>query len=152
MKAILRLVVLSTLGVFLAACTDAVGTQALPDNIDAIVAKVDISDQRMIVDIDGTQMFAWDVSTARDGKETPRGTFGAYWLSRDHYSSLYDGAPMPFAIFFDGDYAVHGTELESDLGSPASAGCVRLSRENAKMLFELVEKHGQSSFTISIVD
>ena len=59
---------------------------------------------------------------------------------------------MPFSIFFAGDYAVHGTELENELGSPASAGCVRLSKENAQILFELVEKHGSQSFSITIVD
>ena len=140
------------LAAFLSACVETDRTTNLPEDIETIAVHVDISDQRMIIELDGVKQFTWDVSTAREGKETPRGTYGAYWLSRDHYSSLYNGAPMPYAIFFDGDYAIHGTELENDLGSPASAGCVRLSKGNAQLLFKLVEKHGLSSFNVTIVD
>lgn len=152
MKTIFHGLVVFMLGVFLSACAEPNDATNLPDSIETIVAHVDISNQRMIVELDGVERFTWVVSTAREGKETPRGTYSAYWLSRDHYSSLYDSAPMPFSIFFDGDYAVHGTELENELGSPASAGCVRLSKENAQILFELVEKHGSQSFSITIVD
>jgi len=152
MKTAFHGLIIFVLGVFLSACAETNDLTNLPDSVETIVAHVDISDQRMIIELDGVERFAWEVSTAREGKETPRGTYGAYWLSRDHYSSLYDGAPMPFAIFFDGDYAIHGTELESELGSPASAGCVRLSKENAQILFDLVEKHGQQSFSVTIVD
>ena len=132
MKTAFHGLIIFMLGVFLSACAETNDLTNLPDSVETIVAHVDISDQRMIIELDSVERFAWEVSTAREGKETPRGTYGAYWLSRDHYSSLYDGAPMPFAIFFDGDYAIHGTELESELGSPASAGCVRLSRKTPK--------------------
>jgi hypothetical protein len=50
---------------------------------------------------------------------------------------------MPHAIFFTKKgHAIHGTLDEKNLGNAASHGCVRLSRENAKTLFELVKATG----------
>jgi lipoprotein-anchoring transpeptidase ErfK/SrfK len=104
----------------------------------------------VIVQVDGETLHSWPVSTARPGKETPLGTFGVEWLSAKHRSSLYNNAPMPWAIFYDGDYAIHGTEQISKLGTPASAGCVRLHPDNAKTLFKMVTKHGYDSLQVVI--
>ena len=60
-----------------------------------IIAMVDISEQKMVVQVDGEKAFTWDVSTAREGKETPLGIYDVEWLSAKHRSSLYNGAPMP---------------------------------------------------------
>lgn len=108
----------------------------------SLVAKVDVSSQTMTVIRYGEVIYSWPVSTARKGKVTPRGTFSPKSLSRYHKSSLYNNAPMPYSIFFRGNYAVHGTNQVSRLGRPASAGCVRLHTENAAKLFSLVKKHG----------
>ncbi len=108
----------------------------------SLVAKVDISSQTMTVIRYGEVIYRWKVSTARKGKVTPRGTYSPKSLSRYHKSSLYNNAPMPYSIFFRGNYAVHGTNQTSRLGRPASAGCVRLHTENAAKLFSLVKKHG----------
>jgi lipoprotein-anchoring transpeptidase ErfK/SrfK len=64
-----------------------------------LVAKVDISTQTMTVYLDGAPAYSWPVSTARKGKITPVGTFRGQALSRHHRSSLYNNAPMPYAIF-----------------------------------------------------
>lgn len=117
-----------------------------------IVAFVDIAEQQMIVQQDGVVLHSWPVSTARAGKETPLGQYGVEWLSAKHRSSLYNNAPMPWAIFYDGDYAIHGTNQISKLGSPASAGCVRLHPDNAKTLFKMVTKHGYDSLQVVIND
>ena len=50
---------------------------------------------------------------------------------------------MPHAVFFTREgHAIHGTNEVKRLGNPASHGCVRLSPQNAEMLFELVEETG----------
>lgn len=108
----------------------------------SLVAKVDVSQQTMTVIRNGEVIYRWPVSTARKGKVTPRGTYSPQSLSRYHKSSLYNNAPMPYSIFFRGNYAVHGTNQVSRLGRPASAGCVRLHTDNAAKLFSLVKKHG----------
>lgn len=113
---------------------------------------VDVSEQTMIVSQNGQVLHTWPVSTARGGKVTPRGTFKPQWLSKHHRSSLYNNAPMPNAIFYSGNYAIHGTTDVGKLGSPASAGCVRLSTENSAVLFNHVEANGLGSLTIRVQD
>jgi lipoprotein-anchoring transpeptidase ErfK/SrfK len=107
-----------------------------------LVATVDISTQTMTVTHGGVVKYRWPVSTARRGKLTPTGSWSAKWLSRNHRSSRYNNAPMPYSIFYSGNYAVHGTNQVSRLGSPASAGCVRLHPSNAALLFSLTQKEG----------
>jgi lipoprotein-anchoring transpeptidase ErfK/SrfK len=46
---------------------------------------------------------------------------------------------MPYSIFFDGGYAIHGSYEISHLGRPASHGCIRLHPDNAAVLFTLVK-------------
>jgi lipoprotein-anchoring transpeptidase ErfK/SrfK len=82
------------------------------------------------------------VSTARKGKITPTGQWSAKWLSKNHRSSRYENAPMPYAIFYNGHYAVHGTHQVNRLGRPASAGCVRLHPDHAARLFALTQRVG----------
>lgn len=118
---------------------------------DAVLrAEVALSTQSMTVTYRGAVIGEWPVSTARDGKETPTGVWTAKWLSRDHRSRLYNDAPMPYSIFFEGDYAIHGTYQTRRLGQPASHGCVRLSPKNAKLLFSLAAKEGVDNTLIVI--
>ncbi|HEX4159337.1 MAG TPA: L,D-transpeptidase [Rhizomicrobium sp.] len=105
-------------------------------------------------------LYDWPVSTGRARDETdphgqaqstvtPRGFFelDPKRMYVDHTSSQWD-EDMPYAMFFswkprghDTGLAIHGTPEENytALGSPASAGCIRLSMENARTLFELVQ-------------
>ena len=107
-----------------------------------LVAQVSISSQTMTVIYRGAVIHNWKVSTARRGKVTPLGTWTAKWLSRNHRSSRYNNAPMPYAIFYNGNYAVNGTDQISRLGTPASAGCIRLHPDNAARLFALAQQVG----------
>jgi lipoprotein-anchoring transpeptidase ErfK/SrfK len=115
-----------------------------------VKAVVDISMQQMIVFKDGRELYTWPVSTARKGKRTPRGTWSAKWLSENHRSSRYNNAPMPYSIFYDGNYAVHGTDQVGRLGRPASAGCVRLHPQNAAILFKMAQQVGLQNFTVTV--
>ncbi|WP_245242968.1 L,D-transpeptidase [Pararhodobacter sp. SW119] len=119
---------------------------------DRIVARVSIASQTMHVYEDGQLIHEWPVSTARRGKITPTGEWTAQWLSRNHRSRRYDNAPMPFAIFYDGHYAIHGTDQVGRLGRPASAGCVRLHPENARVLFDMVRAEGTDNMRIVVLN
>ena len=101
--------------------------------------------------VDGANFATWPVSTARRGYRTPVGNYRPQLLARMHYSRLYDYTPMPYSIFFRRGYAIHGTTEIRNLGRPVSHGCVRLSPENARLLFELVQSHGPGNTTIEIV-
>jgi lipoprotein-anchoring transpeptidase ErfK/SrfK len=108
----------------------------------SLVAKVSLANQTMTVIHNGQVLYRWPVSTARKGKITPTGQWSAKWLSKNHRSSRYENAPMPYAIFYNGNYAVHGTYQVNRLGRPASAGCVRLHPEHAARLFSLTKRVG----------
>lgn len=126
----------------------------LPDmaHADRIVARVSISLQTMHVYRDGQLLYEWPVSTARPGKITPTGNWTAQWLSRNHRSSRYNNAPMPWAIFYHGHYAIHGTDQISRLGRPASAGCIRLHPDNARILFAMVQEEGPANMWVVVVN
>ena len=116
----------------------------------SLVAKVDVSEQKMRVYSNGELAYVWRVSTARKGKYTPRGSWSAKHLSRHHKSSLYNNAPMPFSIFFRGNYAIHGTNQISKLGRPASAGCIRLHPDHASVLFRMTQNVGLRNMRVVI--
>ena len=137
-----------TFAALVAACLISTSASAL----GSVTAHVDVSRQTMDVYLDGAHAYSWPVSTARSGKWTPRGRWTAKWLSKNHRSSRYDGAPMPYAIFYSGNFAIHGTNQTSRLGRPASAGCVRLHPQNAAHLFGLAQQVGLKRFKVVVVD
>ncbi|MEV5981058.1 L,D-transpeptidase [Streptomyces sp. NPDC052114] len=77
------------------------------------------------------------IRSGRDGLETRRGWQRIYWKNRDHFSTIYH-VPMPYAQFFNGGQALHGTR--ADLFSSGSAGCVNLALGDAKRLYALLVK------------
>jgi lipoprotein-anchoring transpeptidase ErfK/SrfK len=117
----------------------------------SIAVRIQLSRQTMSVAVDGADLATWLVSTARRGYRTPVGSYKPYSLERMHYSRLYDDTPMPYSIFFRGGYAIHGTTEIHNLRRAVSHGCVRLSPDNARSLFELVQSHGRQNTTIEIV-
>ena len=107
----------------------------------AVVVTVDKSAQQLSVVVDGAQRYQWPVSTARWGYNTPNGSYKPQRLERKWFSRKYDWSPMPYSIFFNEGYAIHGSYEISRLGRPASHGCIRLHPENAALLFALVKDH-----------
>lgn len=116
-----------------------------------VLAQVDLSSQRMTVWVDGIPRYSWPVSTARRGYVTPTGTYRPQSLHRTYYSRKYDNSPMPYAIFFRGGYAIHGSYATGLLGRRASHGCIRLAPGHAATLFSLVRSQGAGATLIRIV-
>lgn len=85
----------------------------------------------------GTLIFWGPISSGRKGHETPQGKFKVLWKAKNYISKKYK-MPMPFAICFsDKGYFLHQQSLP---GKPASHGCIRLLKEDAKRLFEWAQK------------
>ncbi|GGI19811.1 L,D-transpeptidase [Bradyrhizobium guangdongense] len=116
----------------------------------SVTIRVQLSTQTMLVAVDGVDFATWPVSTARRGYRTPIGTYRPYSLQSMHYSRLYDFTPMPYSIFFNGGYAIHGTFDVRNLGRPVSHGCIRLAPEQAQSLFELIQAQGPQNTTNEI--
>ena len=124
---------------------------SVSDTPTRVVVRISISAQTMQVFHEGRHLFTWPVSTAKAGKITPTGVYQPELLSRHHRSSRYNNAPMPFSIFYDGNYAIHGTDQLKRLGQPASNGYIRLHPDHAKILFDMVRWEGMENTRIEVV-
>ncbi|HEY1473302.1 MAG TPA: L,D-transpeptidase [Pseudolabrys sp.] len=125
----------------------AVLVAAAPARADLLI-QIDKGTQQMTVSADGEQLYVWPVSTGVSGYDTPAGAFTPFRKEKEHYSREWDDAPMPYSIFFtQKGHAIHGT-YHRGLGKPASHGCVRLSVQNAAMLWALVAKHKMANTTV----
>ncbi|MQY12750.1 hypothetical protein SRB5_28890 [Streptomyces sp. RB5] len=78
------------------------------------------------------------VRTGLPGFETRTGWQEIYWRHKDHFSTIYDNAPMPYSQFFNGGQALHGTY--HDLFTSGSGGCVNLRVADAEKLWNLLEE------------
>lgn len=117
----------------------------------AIAIHIDKNTQQMTVAVDGQARYVWPVSTGRPGYDTPNGTFKVNRMDADHQSQEWDGAPMPYTMFFDlRGHAIHGFSDVKHLGLPVSHGCVRLAPANAAVLFALVQTQGMSQTTVVV--
>jgi hypothetical protein len=103
---------------------------------------VDLTAQLMRVHSSAGERYVWPISSGREGHLTPRGVFRPRAMYTMVHSAKYGNAPMPHAIFFYGQFAIHGTGSVGALGNPASHGCIRLSPQHAATLFALVQSEG----------
>jgi hypothetical protein len=118
-------------------------------------------------------LHTWPVSTGKEepmiapsgkrlGTHTPSGMFkldrGRFY---EDYTSRQWRSPMPNAMFFDwqtegrtSGLAIHGSDAQGakDLGNRASHGCIRLSAENAKILFHLVRDNYAGRVPVFAID
>ncbi len=102
-----------------------------------VVLVVSLPEQKAYVYRNGVLIGASTVSTGKKGYETPTGVFTILQKSEDHYSNLYDDAPMPYMqrLTWSG-VALHAGRLP---GYPASHGCVRMPYEFARKLFSVTK-------------
>src|SRR3989344_7441702 len=83
------------------------------------------------------------LSKGREGSwwETPAGLYKIESKEPSHYSS-FGHVYQPYSMAFQGNFFIHGWPHYED-GSPVAAGysggCVRLSTEDAKAVYDLVE-------------
>lgn len=98
-----------------------------------IVMIVSITEQKAFVYRNGILIGATTVSTGRPGHPTPTGVFTVLQKQKEHRSTIYDGAPMPYMERLTwGGVALHAGGLP---GYPESHGCVHLPSEFARRLF-----------------
>lgn len=102
-----------------------------------IVVTVDLDARVLSVFKGGYEIGATAVLLGTSEKPTPLGEFPIKWKRADHYSSTYDGAPMPFTqnLTVDG-VAIHGTKVEKGY---ASHGCIGVPAGFDKKLFGITK-------------
>ena len=100
-----------------------------------VVMVVSITEQRAYVYRNGILIGATTVSTGRPGHLTPTGVFTVLQKQKEHRSTIYDGAPMPYMERLTwGGIALHAGGLP---GYPESHGCIHLPSEFAQRLFDI---------------
>jgi hypothetical protein len=108
-----------------------------------IVITVDLEARVLSVFKGGYEIGATAVLLGSTEKPTPLGVFPIIWKKKDHYSSIYDSAPMPFTQRLTEDgIAIHGTLVEKGY---ASHGCIGVPDDFAKKLYD-VTKLGDQVF------
>jgi lipoprotein-anchoring transpeptidase ErfK/SrfK len=100
-----------------------------------VLMVVSITEQKAYVYRNGILIGATTVSTGRPGHVTPTGVFTVLQKQKDHRSTIYDGAPMPYMERLTwGGVALHAGGLP---GYPESHGCIHLPSEFAKDLYAI---------------
>lgn len=107
------------------------------------VLVVSLNEQRLYLFREKVLLAVFVVSTGRNNY-TPKGRFRIYYKkAKVRYTS---GEGMDYWMEFRRNYGVHGLPVDADgnesgadeLGTPASAGCVRLDTSQARLLFRVV--------------
>lgn len=71
------------------------------------------------------------ITSGAAGSRTRTGMFAVFWKDKNHRSSLFNNAPMPNSVFFDGDIAFHQGSLYDQ-----SNGCIHLSWDASATFFD----------------
>lgn len=102
-----------------------------------LVMTVDLEARVLSVFRGGYEIGATAVLLGTQDKPTPLGKFPVIWKKADHYSSIYDRAPMPFTHRLTNDgIAIHGTKVEKGY---ASHGCIGVPNAFGKKLFAVTK-------------
>jgi len=99
--------------------------------------QIDLSKQRLIAWEGATQMYAVAISTGKKSTPTLTGTFKIQSKHRKvrMRGDDYDIPNVPYAMFYDGNYGIHGADWHRKFGTPVSHGCINVAVNHAKWLF-----------------
>jgi lipoprotein-anchoring transpeptidase ErfK/SrfK len=103
--------------------------------------EIDLTRQRLIAWEGDTSVYAVTISTGKEGYETPTGT---YAIQTKHEVTRmqgddYDVPDVPFTMYYDGGYAIHGAYWHNNFGTPVSHGCTNVALDHAEWLFKWAE-------------
>lgn len=122
-------------------------------------AVVDKSAQRLYLYVEGVLTYTWRTSSGKPGTGTPNfdkqpdGRVYDRWMSTKFPGGDYNGlGNMPYAVFIDGGFAIHGTTRGNWplLGNVASHGCIRVHPDNGFMFNRLVRQYGVKNTWITV--
>ncbi len=100
--------------------------------------EVNLTQQRVTAWEGNIPVLTFLSSTGLPGTPTVQGQYNIYWKLE---STLMTGPDyylpdVPYTMYFYAGYALHGAYWHDNFGQPMSHGCVNLSNDNAKALFE----------------
>lgn len=95
--------------------------------------------QKMSYVVDGKAHFTREARFSRPGWDSPEGEFRIWYMNSDTVSKIFgERTPMPYAMFYDGNVAIHYSQDFADKGyEGGSHGCSQLrDYQVAKWLYE----------------
>lgn len=100
--------------------------------------EVNVTEQRVTAWEGNVPVMSFLTSTGLPNTPTVLGEYNIYWKLA---STLMTGPgyylpEVPYTMYFYAGYALHGAYWHDNFGNPMSHGCVNLSIDNAKELFE----------------
>lgn len=114
---------------------------------------VDLTRQQLVAFEGRRPVFATLISSGRRNLQDPERDFptppGTYRIREKHVTSTMDGdvasdgpysiEDVPWVMYFQGSYALHGAFWHDSFGNMRSHGCVNMSPEDARTLFNWAE-------------
>jgi hypothetical protein len=110
--------------------------------------QVSLLSQTLVLWEGSTPVYATLVSTGRDGTGDPKTTLstpqGTFRITEKHVTTTMDSnvadhefelRDVPWVMYFQGGYALHGAYWHDDFGRARSHGCVNLSPIDARYVF-----------------
>lgn len=99
--------------------------------------EIDVERQRLIAWEGSTPVYAVIVSTGKDSTPTLSGVFAVQSRHREArmQGDDYDIPDVPYTLYYDGSYAIHGAYWHNRFGTPVSHGCVNVAVNHARWLY-----------------
>ena len=109
-----------------------------PASPDEKWIEVNVTEQRVTAWEGNVPVMSFLTSTGLPNTPTVLGEYNIYWkLDKTFMTGPgYYLPDVPHTMYFYAGYALHGAYWHNNFGSPMSHGCVNLSLDNAKELFE----------------
>ncbi|AUT01638.1 hypothetical protein CLI64_15285 [Nostoc sp. CENA543] len=147
-----RCLKLSMVGALLSLSTismssDAAWAGVISQKITASIQNLQKSDERWIqINLSTQRLIAWEGNkpvyaiVISSGKKSTPTRIGTFKVQSKHKVTRmrgrnYDVPNVPYAMFYDGNYGIHGAYWHRRFGTPVSHGCVNLAPNHAKWLF-----------------
>lgn len=106
---------------------------------------VDLERQTLVAYEGDRAVFATLVSTGRAGYDTPTGLFHIQekhktaTMRGSDASGFFEVSEVPWTMFYQGSYALHGAYWHDDFGNVRSHGCINLAPIDARWLFRFTK-------------
>lgn len=110
--------------------------------------EVDLSEQRTYAYENEKLVHSWAISSGKAGNETDMGHFRVYAQLRSQnmgredtsVAPFYYTPNVPYVTYYNADEAFHGTYWHSNFGHPMSHGCVNMTVDAAKFVWNWATK------------
>jgi lipoprotein-anchoring transpeptidase ErfK/SrfK len=99
--------------------------------------QVNLTKQRLIAWKGRTPVYAIAISSGKKSTPTRTGIFKiqSKFKTTRMRGKNYDVPNVPYVMFYQGSYGIHGAYWHRRFGTPVSHGCVNLAPNHAKWLF-----------------